>query len=69
MTGIIELDRPEVSKPGGIEYNTERPHSSLDDLTPEEFRDAHTSRRSANRVRENLKNIVSLTPDSTSIPY
>jgi putative transposase len=52
-----------------IEYNTERPHSSLDDLTPEEFRDAHASRRSADRVRANLKNIVSLTPDSTSIPY
>jgi hypothetical protein len=26
-----------------IEYNTERPHSSLDDLTPEEFRHAHAS--------------------------
>lgn len=52
-----------------LEYNTERPHSSLDDLTPEEFRDAHASRRSADRVRENLKNIVSLTPDSTSLPY
>lgn len=52
-----------------IEYNTERPHSSLDDLTPEEFRDAHASRRSADRVRENLKNTVSLTSDSTSISY
>jgi putative transposase len=52
-----------------VEYNTERPHSSLDDQTPEEFRDAHASRRSADRVRETLKNIVSLTPDSTSIPY
>jgi putative transposase len=52
-----------------IEYNTERPHSSLDDLTPEEFREAHASRRSADRVRGNLENIVSLTPDSTSIPY
>lgn len=52
-----------------VEYNTERPHSSLDDQTPEEFRDAHASRRSADRVRENLKNIVSLTPDSTSMPY
>jgi len=26
-----------------IEYNTERPHSSLDELTPEEFRHAHAS--------------------------
>jgi len=52
-----------------VEYNTERPHSSLDDQTPEEFREAHASRRSADRVRENLKNIVSLTPDSTSMPY
>jgi len=52
-----------------VEYNTERPHSSLDDQTPEEFRDAHPSRRSADRVREDLKNPVSLTPDSTSIPY
>jgi putative transposase len=52
-----------------IEYNTERTHSSLGDLTPEEFRAAHASRRSADRVRENLENVVSLTPDSTSIPY
>ncbi len=52
-----------------VEYNTERTHSSLDDQTPEEFRDAHASRRSADRVRETLENPVSLTPDSTSIPY
>jgi len=52
-----------------IEYNTERTHSSLDDLTPEEFKEAHASRRSADRVRKNLGNPVSLTPDSTSIPY
>ncbi len=52
-----------------VEYNTERTHSSLDDLTPEEFKAAHASRRSAERVRENLEKDVSLTPDSTSIPY
>ncbi|PYX56217.1 MAG: hypothetical protein DMG76_15510 [Acidobacteria bacterium] len=52
-----------------IEYNTERTHSSLDDLTPEEFKEAHASRRSADRVRKNLENPVSLTPHSTSIPY
>jgi putative transposase len=52
-----------------IEYNTERSHSSLGDLTPEEFRAAHASRRSADRVRETLEKDVSLTPDSTSIPY
>jgi len=33
-----------------------------------EFRDAHASRRSADRVRETLENIASLTPDPTSIP-
>jgi putative transposase len=52
-----------------IEYNTERTHSSLDDLTPEEFREAHASRRSADRVRKPFEKPVSLTPDSTSIPY
>jgi putative transposase len=52
-----------------LEYNTERPHSSLGYLTPEQFREAHASRRSADRVRENLENNVSLTPDSTSMPY
>jgi hypothetical protein len=36
-------------------YNTERTHSSLDDLTPEEFKEAHASRRSADRVRKNLE--------------
>jgi putative transposase len=53
-----------------IEYNTERPHSSLDDLTPEEFRDAHASEDEAfASVSVKAKNPVSLTPDSTSIPY
>jgi putative transposase len=52
-----------------VEYNTERTHSSLDDLTPEEFREAHAPRRSADRVRQNLEKPVSLTQDSTSIPY
>jgi hypothetical protein len=52
-----------------IEYNTERPHSSLDDLTPEEFRHAHTSAEAIGSVSVKAKNPVSLTPDSTSIPY
>jgi putative transposase len=53
-----------------IEYNTERPHSSLDDRTPEEFRDAHASEESAfGSVSVKAKNPVSLSPDSTSIPY
>jgi putative transposase len=51
------------------EYNTERPHSSLDDLTPAEFSEAHAQRRSAERVRKTPGNDVSLTPDSASIPY
>jgi putative transposase len=45
-----------------LEYNTERPYSSLGYLTPEQFREAHAARRSADRVRENTENIVSLTP-------
>jgi putative transposase len=53
-----------------IEYNTERPHSSLNDLTPEEFRDAHASEKNRlGSVSVKAKNPVSLTPDSTSVPY
>ena len=53
-----------------IEYNTERTHSSLNDLTPEEFRDAHASaQKHFGSVSVKAKNPVSLTPDSTSIPY
>ena len=53
-----------------IEYNTERTHSSLNDLTPEEFRAAHASdQRHFGSVSVKAKNPVSLTPDSTSIPY
>lgn len=53
-----------------IEYNTERTHSSLNDLTPEEFRHAHASEeRRFGSVSVKTKNPVSLTPDSTSIPY
>jgi putative transposase len=52
-----------------IEYNTERTHSSLDDLTPEEFRHAHASEKSFGSVSVKTKNPVSLTQDSTSIPY
>ncbi len=52
-----------------IEYNTERPHSSLDDQTPEEFRHAHASANACGSVSVKAKNPVSLTPDSTSMPY
>jgi putative transposase len=52
-----------------IEYNTERTHSSLDDLTPEEFRHAHASGKFTGSVSVKPKNLVSLTPDSISIPY
>jgi len=52
-----------------IEYNTERPHSSLDDQTPEEFKHAHASENGLGSVSVRTKNPVSLTPDSTSIPY
>jgi putative transposase len=52
-----------------IEYNTERTHSSLGNLTPEEFRHAHASERSLGSVSVKTKNTVSLTQDSTSIPY
>jgi putative transposase len=52
-----------------VEYNTERAHSSLGDLTPEEFRHAHASEKSLGSVSVKTQNPVSLTPDSTSIPY
>lgn len=53
-----------------IEYNTERTHSSLGNLTPQEFRDAHASEvKRLGSVSVKTKNPVSLTSDSTSIPY
>ena len=53
-----------------IEYNTERPHSSLKDKTPAEFRDAHASEENAfASVSVKPKNPVSLTPDSILTPY
>lgn len=52
-----------------IEYNTERPHSSLDNLTPEEFRHAHAPGTITGSVSVKSQNPVSLPPDSTSIPY
>lgn len=52
-----------------VEYNTERMHSSLNNLTPEEFRHAHASESGLGSVSVKAKNPVSLTPDSTSIPY
>lgn len=52
-----------------IEYNTERTHSSLANLTPEEFRHAHACVKNFASVSVKPKNPVSLTQDSTSIPY
>ena len=52
-----------------VEYNTERTHSSLNDITPEEFKHAHASGKFTGSVSVKAKNPVSLTPDSTSIPY
>jgi len=43
-----------------IEYNTERTHSSLDNLTPEEF---------AMKLSKQSQQSVSLTADSIPIPY
>jgi putative transposase len=43
-----------------IEYNTERTHSSLDDLTPEEF---------AMKLTKQSQQSVSLTADSKPVPY
>lgn len=43
-----------------IEYNTERTHSSLGDLTPEEFVAEHRRRN---------EKAVSLTADSNPNPY
>jgi transposase InsO family protein len=45
-----------VIEAGRIEYNTERPHSSLDDLTPEEFRHAHASAKFTGSVSVKPKN-------------
>jgi putative transposase len=42
-----------------VEYNTERPHSSLADLTPNEY---------ARRLAETAERKVSLTADSTCEP-
>jgi len=43
-----------------IEYNTERPHSSLGDLTPEEYAKNGSAR---------IKEAELLTADSSSHPY
>jgi len=63
-----------------IEYNTERPHSSLDDLTPEQYAKKISKpellppcgRETALRgedLDENRREGKSLTPDSSSRPY
>lgn len=50
----------EVIEAWRIEYNTERPHSSLGDLTPEEY---------AQRHRAQTEQQVLSTADSSSVPY
>ena len=51
-----------------IEYNTERPHSSLAYLTPAQFAEAHAARPSAVSMQTQPTIQVSLTADSKSIP-
>lgn len=53
-----------------VEYNTERPHSSLGWLTPEQFAAAHAVAASGNSMAEIVKReISSTTADSNSSPY
>ena len=51
-----------------VEYNTERPHSSLAYLTPAQFAEAHAARPSAVSMQTQSQNPVSLTADSKSMP-
>ena len=53
-----------------IDYNTERPHSSLGWLTPKQFAEAHAAVASHSSMAENNQTKVSsTTADSKSSPY
>ena len=53
-----------------IDYNTERPHSSLGWLTPQQFAEAHAAGNNPGNMAENIETKVSLkTADSKSSPY
>lgn len=53
-----------------IDYNTERPHSSLGWLTPQQFAEAHAAGNNPGNMAEDIKTKVTLkTADSKSSPY
>lgn len=53
-----------------IDYNTERPHSSLGWLTPKQFAEAHAAGNNPGSMAENIETKVSLKiADSKSSPY
>ncbi len=51
-----------------LEYNTERPHSALSYLTPQQFAQAHAARASAGSMQPKPETQASLIADSKSMP-